>query len=627
MATSSQFAVATSKAEDPPSKKSAALPAGIAAAAVVVVLIVAGSIWFCWFRKRRRRIRTLGRSPSLGGRHRSFPFSPRSRATSGSSIRKPQPQVEEGLVEKKSPQRESVHVAKEVVRKSPQRRPVPPPTPPQPLPPPPPLPVEETAELPLFVTPRSSRQLSNPSRQPSNHSRRAKVAAELDASPSSVSARPKSANDAGADDCHIQRPPPTRRSKRLSLQQVFHLKSLPELEGANRLSPHPSERSAQSETHRIGQGAQIQRSQSTSTRRSKRRSLHQLFHHRRVAELEGSSTLPKNFIISPPANSNTPAHPDLDEESQNPSPRRSRRLSLHRLLHSSRLAELEANTDILPEYSHTDQNRTSYGTPPPLPAKDVDFKAKLPVPQSTRRAISPVELDASEPLMLSSPSVKGSRSIRSPNHSIAGLVGSSSTSPVPPKASEDLNSSEWENGDSAEELLIPLQESLESHAGAPVPRTPDALEFLDLASTESEDGYGEDLDLVFDDTVTSLNNLDTPNEDNCMDPFLTAEIIAEAVTSSRHSHTSRKPDNTGDIHQEEQTEEELPTIHEMDAIESAIRRRSKRQSAHALAMRHDAHKKRPDFVTFKKQMSEAERRAKMIARRRRSRRRLTPKSF
>jgi hypothetical protein len=477
---------------------------------------------------------------------------------------------------------------------------------PMPRPPPPAIPVEETAELPVFVTPRSSRKFSN-------RSRRLRGPAELDINPPSP--RPKSFDEAKVADSQVQSAHAARRSKRLSLQQILHLKKAAELEEPARLPAHPSERSPQKE-----------REIDDHARRSKRLSLQHFLHLRRVAELEGSSTLPAQ---SPSGIPNT------DDESPDPSSKRSHRISLHRLLRSRRLAELEANTDILPVYSRTDSDQKDYLSPPALPPKDMDVKAPLSVPQSTVRSMTPIELDASETERLSSSSPQKGLSNERLGQGNLGLAGPSSSLAPSPRISNHLESLEQDDqrpGSVTEEVPITFGIlTPEPESGASVPRPFDVVDFLDLASTESEGNQDEDVDMTLDDANPCLSNFATslasaPMKEPPVDPFLMAEVISAAVESAWASPLAPEAGHVKENDQRQEAENELRSIHEMDATESAIKRRSKRQSSHTVERRSD-HKRRPDFVTFKKQMSEAERRAKMIARRRRSRRRLTPKSF
>jgi hypothetical protein len=595
MASSARFSIATPEAVDAQnssSKTHSMLPV-IIAVPVAVVLFIAGSVWFCWFRQRRRQLRSQSRSSS---KQKLIPLDPRNQISS-SPMREAKPDIEERGANEGYGQGEPTREQVEAERVSPL---------PMPRPPPPAIPVEETAELPVFITPRSSRKLSN-------RSRRLRGPAELDINPPSP--RPKSFDEAKVADSQVRSAHAARRSKRLSLQQILHLKKAAELEEHAKLPAHPSERSPQKEGEMDGHA-----------RRSKRLSLQHFLHLRRVAELEGSSALPAQ---SPSGGPNT------NDESADPSSRRPHRISLHRLLHSRRLAELEANTDILPLYSWTDSDQKDYLSPPALPPKDMDVKAPLSVPQSTIRSRAPIELDASETERLSSSSPQKGFSDERLGQSNLGLAGPSSSLGPSPAISNHLESLEQDDqrpGSVTEEVPIALGiSSSEPGSGASIPRAPDAVDFLDLASTESEGTQDEDVDMTLDDANPCLSNFATPlasppMEEPPVDPFLIAEVISAAVESAWASPIAPEAVHVKENDQRGEAEKELRSIHEMDATESAIKRRSKRQSSHIVGGRNE-YKRRPDFVTFKKQMSEAERRAKMIARRRRSRRRLTPKSF
>lgn len=578
----------------------------IAAVAVTVLLTMAGSIWFCWFRKRRQRAIVKSRSPPLGRKGRILDyFRHRSAAASNSTICEAKADVEDCGTFERLDQRESKDGRSGLVRGS--TLPLPPPTRPGP--------VQDTAELPLFITPRSSRQVSSTSRPLT-------LPAELDTSPRSPGPGPVDEAEAGED--KIQSSVSAGRSERLSLQQIFQVRKLAELEGNANSPPYPSEHSAytgDSEENQVSVG------QKSPARGPKRLSLQHAFHLRRIAELEGSS-----ISSAQPPDANT----SNDQGSKNWSPRRSHRISFQRLLSSRRLAELEPCTDILPGYSSTDQDRKSHELPPPLPPKDVDIKISLSTPQPVRRAMTPIELDASEPVQLSRRSLQGLSSNRTPTQSIAALAGSSSSSSSSPAVCKDqavMRCSDHVADDASEDFLIMLaRSSVNSTADSSRPPTPEALEFLDLASTESEGDAGEDPGFALDDAFTSLSNFGTPHnatpmEDGHIDPFSTAEIDFALLDTSRTSSIPPKTQHDEESGEEDEAEEELPAIHEMDSFEVAMKRRSRTQSSHAVSMRNEALRRRPDFLTFKKQMSEAERRAKMIAKHRRSRRRLMPNSF
>jgi hypothetical protein len=605
MTTSAQFSVATLQAQGSPSKPNSMFPVVLAVPVVVVTIIIAASIWFCWFRKRRRQIQAQDRLRSRPQKlkHGSFvPLDPPKKALK-TPVRDAKPDVEERSADGPIKKRKSTHEERQIAR-APQRQ--------LPVPPPPAVPIERTAELPIFITPRSSRYVFN-------HVQRLTPPAELDIH--SVLPQVKS-DDAAEVRARIQ--PNARRSKRLSLQQFLHIRKVAELEGSTGPASRSLE-SAQTEDGRVGQV--LERQPPRPIRHSKRLSLQHLIHPRKVAELEGSSASPvqpSNSISSP------------DDESRDASNPRSQRLSLHRLIQSSKQEELEADTDVLPVYSHTDLDGKGHGSPPPLPPKDTNVKGKLSVPRWSRRTMSPVELDAAEIKRLSSPSSRRATSYKRYSRSSAGVAGSSSSSPSTAKNMDYLESIGQETDDTSQEVPFTLIKSpVRLNTKSSIPPTLDALEFLDLASTESEGGEEEEdgLDMVLDDAHTASNKAGTPlpipvAEQTPVDPFLTAEIISAAVESYSGSSIAPKYKQAEEIDRgEEEAETKLPIIHEMDASDSAIKRLSKRLSYHAATLRNDTQRKRPDFTTFKKQMTEAERRAKMIAKRRKSRRRLTPKSF
>jgi hypothetical protein len=593
----------------PATPQNSSMPRGvltviIAAVVVIVLLAMAGSIWFCWFRKRRQRARVKSRSPPLGRKGRILDyFRHRSAATSNSTVCEAKADVEDCGTFERLDQRESKDGRSGLVRGS--TLPLPPPTRPGP--------VQDTAELPLFITPRSSRQVSSTPRPLT-------LPAELDTSPRSP--RPGPVDEAEAGEDKVQSSVLAGRSERLSLQQIFQVRKLAELEGNAKSPPYSSEHSAyagDSEENQVSVG------QKSPARGPKRLSLQHVFHLKRIAELEGSS-----ISSAQPPDANT----SNDQGSKNWSPRRSHRISFHRLLSSRRLAELEPCTDILPEYSNTDKGRKSHELPPPLPPKDVDINTSLSTPQPVKRAMTPIELDASEPVQLSRRPLQGLSSNRSPNQIIAALAGSSSSSsPAVCKDQAVMGCSDHVADDASEDFLIMFaRSSVNSTAASSRPPTPEALEFLDLASTESEGGAGEDPGFALDDAFTSLSNFGTPHnatpmKDGRIDPFSNAEIDFALLDTSRTFSIPPKTQHDEESGEEDEAEEELPVIHEMDSFEVAMKRRSRTQNSHAVSMRSEALRRRPDFVTFKKQMSEAERRAKMIAKHRRSRRRLMPNSF
>lgn len=607
MATSDRFSVAPWPGDNTgggTSKARSILSVIVAVSAVVAIFLLAGSVWLCWFRKRRREIRAQSRSSTPKSKKSFVPLDPR-KQISRSPIRESKPDIEERSAEEGFGRGGSKHEQTNVAHGSPQPLPVPAP----PVPAPPAAPIEGAAELPIFVTPRSSRHVSI-------RSRRLRAAAELGTYPPSP--RPKSSDGTEGVESKTRSITAARLSKRPSLQQILQLAKVVELESDTKPGSGDSDHPAQTETLREVPRPGTQTSR--SGRRSKRFSLQHFLRFRRVAELEGSSA---SAVQSPSAPSGIGGEPPKVATN------RSYRRSLHRLLQSKRLAELEANTDVLPVYSHTDADRKLNASLPPLPPEDMDFKALLSLSLSPKRSMTPVELDAAEPARITLPSPERNYSRKSLNQSIAGLAGSSSSSPIPP---ERTKASDKEPGSALDRGPVTLlRSSMNQSPRNSMPCTPDAVEFLDLTSTESERDDDDGLGLGRKDTTTTLSNFATPFaspslEDSRMDPFLTAEIISAALESLGSSPAPPGTEYAEEIKaKEDAAKEEPPTIHEMDATESAIKRRSKRQSPRTI--RDETHRKRPDFVTFKKQMSEAERRAKMIARRRKSRRRLTPKSF
>jgi len=234
--------------------------------------------------------------------------------------------------------------------------------------------------------------------------------------------------------------------------------------------------------------------------------------------------------------------------------------------------------------------------------------------------MTPVELEAIEQKGLLATPPQEARSWKSQNEN-------SSSSRT---AHDDLTvaeSGEQVHDNLSEEVTITLMESsTKMSTGVFIPRTPDAVEFLDLNSTDSERSQDDDVELALDDATIGLSAFATPlrsaaGEEVGVDPFLTAAIISAAVESFESSSAAPESQQVEEVDHAEGVKKEVLLIHEMDAPNPAIKRHSKRPGSHT------TQKKRPDFISFKKHMTEAERRAKMIAKRRRSRRRLTPKSF
>lgn len=608
----------------------------------MALLAIVATIYFCWFRKRRRQIRARHaaerpRSDTSAGLERGSPVTSmpdaeikrdfESRFSNEHIMEKvptksdeydlerqatpPAPSAPPALSASQAPPAPPASQAPATApAESPPRTPVPPP-----IPPPPPIP--ETAEMPIFITPRSSRSFFNSLRRPRTPGERPRTPAELDAGSRSLrsrsvrsrsgrSTRPASLNEADLEKAASEPSSPGRRSKRHSLHQVLHRKAADDecCKKPPRLADHPALRRAQTDIHDADKNSTHPPRRS----RSKRLSLQGFLHLRRFAELEGST------VDVPPV----PRRPTDDGDSPS---RRSNRLSLHRLISSKKLAELEAHTDALPEYSKTDQNANMKrdSLPPPLPPKDKGSKEsseyKAVYSSSPhRRTMTPVELDASETQCRVSPAKSG---IWAKRRSKLAATGSA--------YSGDGNSDEWADetsDDGYEDIQIHMAKS-PGKAIAMDARAPrlEGNDFLDLGSTDSDE---DDEDEHGSGRATLPPSLPILEEGN-MDPFLTAEIISAAVEASSSRPKPLKPIHIANAQLRAKATEMHPAIHEMDATETAVKRRSKRTSHNVASTKGDGNRRRPDFLAFKKQMTEAERRAKMIAKRK-SRRRF-PKSF
>lgn len=604
MATSAPFSIATSQTaetQNSTSKRDVILTMTIAVAVTAVILITAGSLWVFWFRKRRLQVQPQHRSSAPKVRRRSFdPFEPESKL-SRSSTREAKPDLEERGAEGRIVQNDSARKQAEALHESP--------LPPSLLPPPT-APVQETAELPIYITPRSSRRV--PSLE-----RRLRAPAELDIYPPSPQFKYVDETEAAGPRNHWLSA--ACRSSRTSVQQLLHFRKLAELDGNNTSQSSSSEPPAEMGETR---DENIRKSRmSLPTRLSKRLSLQRLVRVIGVAELEGSSAAP----LMP-----RDGNPSSRDGPEKISYRRSQRSPLQRVLQSRKAAELEADTEALPVYSHHDL-KERHVSPPPLAAKDVDAKAAIPVPHWTNRTMIPVELDASEPERLQSPSPGAIGRHKSCANGIAALAGSlsSSTSSKDQRAS-GVDDKEPDDA-SGEASIIHTKLRTEPNAGVTIPQMPDAVEFLDLTSTESESSPSGNFGLENDDTMTSPSDFGTPFASAALgetpvDPSFPAEIISAAVAPFGSSSPTLKGDYNDESEWIGEAAEEILKVHEIGAAELVRKTPIKRHNPHAVAIQSETQRKRPDFITFKKQMTEAERRAKMIAKRRRSRRR-TPKSF
>ena len=360
---------------------------------------------------------------------------------------------------------------------------------------------------------------------------------------------------------------------------------------------------------------------SPPARRSKRLSLQNLLRPIRVAELEGSSALPAQ-----PRNGS----PSSDDRLETRSSRMSQRFSLNRMLHSRRLAELEANTDALPMLSHIDLNQFGEISRPQLPAKDIGVKAVQPVLQSTSQTMNPVELDASGPERLSSPSLNVRSPYKSRADTIATFVGSSSASATSSRSHRALGRDDKGLDNMSGEVSINYMKApAESAARIAIPRTPDAVEILDLTSAEGEGDPSGSLEWEWRDSINSPSDctasVSSPLGKAPLYPSLTADIVSAAKEPFGISPITARSNRTEKIDRQREVPKGALKVYEKDDVGPGAKRPSKQHNLHAVVNPNESQPKRPDFITFKKQITEAEKRAKMIAKRR-SRRR-APKSF
>jgi hypothetical protein len=436
---------------------------------------------------------------------------------------------------------------------------------------------QNRAELPLSITPRSSRQFLG-------SMRRTKAPPDLDRS--SKSYRPKSAAEAGLErDGPRSLTPDADQPRRLTLHRLSHLRKAPELDGSP-VSPTSS------------------------------------------GDAYGSS---------------------LDEESRHPSRKKSHRLSFHRLMQSRKPLEVEGGVDMLPEYSPVDQVgtggvTTSSSPPPPPPPKDIGLKTSPTMRWSTTRSMAPVELEApmQPPTTGSPPTLQTCHLTESTSRSFAGPT--EALSPLSASSTNHESSlekaSQASKGNDADVPLTHLDsQGTKPDAGPSDSTPPQAVDFLNLDSSDSEAEADGEAETTFENARSSPSKFFTPLSSPIPEQGRRRDqILAAADAVSGSSGFSARSPITQPRHTET-VELQTPPIHEMDAAEIKPRTRSRRRSAQpVIASRAEPQqrpqqpsqqRRRPDFVQFKKQMSDAEKRAKSIGKvaKRKHTRRFTLKNF
>ena len=275
---------------------------------------------------------------------------------------------------------------------------------------------------------------------------------------------------------------------------------------------------------------------------------------------------------------------------------------------------------------HTGLEQKSHILPPPLPPREKDSKPHLPVPRSSRRTMTPIELDATEAERLSSTVLQRVCSNKSHKQSDAGLTASSPSPTLFKNLQAVVLGDQQPDGASGKGTIRMTDSTERRYTGNLRPQILEGMDFLDLASTgsgEAEDRIRTCTQRDYDLTSISITTLASrPPEEAPMDPLLTAEIISAAVESSRRSFTAPESEHGAAFYPEDV--EKLPTIH-FTAL--AIKRRKKRQPPRAIALRDETPGKRPDFLTFRRQMTGLERGATVIVKCRRNRWGLMPKTF
>lgn len=603
MASSPQFSIAIRQVLTP--RDSTSSPRIILSLAIVVPVllvagIIAGCVWFCRLRKRNRRIRPRQRSSPPKFDQRSFTRLDPDIQFSSSPNLDAKPDIEERGADKSFLHASTRHKQMEI----------PPWLPLLPsLPPPPTAPVEETNELPINTTPWSSRQVLNTERKP-------RAPAELDLNPPSGF---KSVNEPDAVGVKNPLLPAAYQSRQASPQQLRHCGKLAELEGSIMEPCNASVQLAETGDLRGGQGPETPAP--PRTRRSKRLSLQNLLRPIRVVELEGSLVLPAQS-----RNGSASSDDRFGERSS----RRSQRFSLHRMLQSRRLAELEANTKALPMDSHIDLNQFSELSRPQLPAKDV-VKAPQSVLQPASQTMTPVELDASGPERSPSSTLNVRSPFKSGADAVTAFMGSSSASPISSRSHKAprRDGIGWDN-DSGEVSKKYMEAPVQPAAEIAIPRTPDAVELLDQMSTRGQGDLSGSLEREWNGATTSPSDLGTaiasspPVKSPVYHP-LVADIVSVAKEPFGVSPIALGSDHTEKHDRQGEVPKGVLNIYEMDDVGPGAKRPRRQHNFPAVVNPNQTQPKRPDFITFKKQITEAEKRAKMMAKRRS--RRWAPKSF
>ena len=379
-------------------------PAVIAVAAIVGVVIVGTTIWFCWWRKERRKGR--GKSPGKGRggggggdsrwgpRFRSSPATtdPRSLATSASPFSDAKADIEDAAVTIDTCSAQSLSFKQEYARQSPR----PPTVSPQPyVSTSSPKPASQfrlptnTPELPLFVTPRSSRRISGSAVHDQD-------TAEPDMPLAASPARSVPADELRRSETHA--PHRQHSPQHISLQQAPR-RTRSTASSKHALSSKLAPSSPTSGSKEEGRSGQQQPSPQSPPRWSRALSWQQLLHIREMAELEGCSG---SSATTPPTQLGS------KDDGQQPSSDGVLRAATHSPGRSKRLAELEANNYSQRKCSPTHHQRKRTASPPPplpptLPAKDdASLRSAIRAQSATRRGLFPAELDASEPSSASS---------------------------------------------------------------------------------------------------------------------------------------------------------------------------------------------------------------------------------
>ena len=155
-----------------------------------------------------------------------------------------------------------------------------------------------------------------------------------------------------------------------------------------------------------------------------------------------------------------------------------------------RQTEVEANTDVLPLSVIPAWSKRATFYLQPLPPREKDSKPHLPVPRSSRRTMTPIELDATEAERLSSTVLQRVCSNKSHKQSDAGLTASSPSPTLSKNLQAVVLGDQQPDGASGKGTIKMTDSTEKRYTGNLRPQILEGMDFLDLASTGS--GEAED---------------------------------------------------------------------------------------------------------------------------------------